>query len=93
MGFAPSKAKEVPMLVLSRKLGESIVIGKDIKVTVLYVDRYKIRLGIEAPRQVAIYREELLPEAKESERAADQQDHPTQERPPTEGTAEESRSA
>jgi carbon storage regulator CsrA len=69
------------------------VIGKDIRVTVLYVDRHKIRLGIEAPRQVVIYREELLPEAKERERATDQQNHSAQERLPTEGGAEESRSA
>ena len=49
------------MLVLSRKLGEKIFIGDNICITVVDIDRGKIRLGIEAPRDVPIYREELLP--------------------------------
>jgi carbon storage regulator len=49
------------MLVLSRKLGEKIQIGEDICVTVVDIDRGKIRLGIEAPREVPIFRQELLP--------------------------------
>ena len=50
------------MLVLSRKLGEKIFIGDNICITVVDIDRGKIRLGIEAPRDVPIYRQELLPE-------------------------------
>jgi carbon storage regulator len=53
--------KETIMLVLSRKLGEKIFIGDNICITVVDIDRGKIRLGIEAPREVAIYRQELLP--------------------------------
>lgn len=49
------------MLVLSRKLGEKIFIGENICITIVDIDRGKIRLGIEAPRDVAIYRQELLP--------------------------------
>ena len=49
------------MLVLSRKLGEKIYIGDNICITVVDIDRGKIRLGIEAPRNVPIYRHELLP--------------------------------
>lgn len=49
------------MLVLTRKVGERIYIGDNITVTVLEVDRGKCRIGIEAPRNVAIYRQELLP--------------------------------
>lgn len=49
------------MLVLSRKLGEKIIIGDQITITVLDVDRGKVRLGIEAPRSVPVYRQELLP--------------------------------
>lgn len=48
------------MLVLSRKLGEVIFIGNNIKIVVVDIDRGKIRLGIEAPRDVAIYRQELM---------------------------------
>jgi len=49
------------MLVLSRKLGEKIFIGENICITVVDIDRGKIRLGIEAPRDVPIFRQELLP--------------------------------
>jgi carbon storage regulator len=53
------------MLVLSRKLGEKIFIGEHICITVVDIDRGKIRLGIEAPRDVSIYRQELLPDKPE----------------------------
>lgn len=58
------------MLVLSRKLGEKFFIGTDICVTVVDIDRGKIRLGIEAPREVVIYREELMTEQQMEERKA-----------------------
>lgn len=48
------------MLVLSRKLGEKICIGNNICITVVDIERGKIRLGIEAPRDVPIFRQELL---------------------------------
>ncbi len=50
------------MLVLSRKLGEKIVIGEDIVVTVVKIDRNQIRIGIEAPSKVPVYREEIAPD-------------------------------
>jgi len=49
------------MLVLSRKLGEKIVIGDNIVLTVVKIDRNQIRLGIEAPADVPIFREEISP--------------------------------
>jgi carbon storage regulator len=49
------------MLVLSRKLGEKICVGENICITVVDIDRGKIRLGIEAPRDIPIFRQELLP--------------------------------
>jgi carbon storage regulator len=52
---------ERSMLVLSRKLGEKILIGDDIVLTVVKIDRNQIRLGIDAPSDVAIYREEIAP--------------------------------
>jgi len=48
------------MLVLARRKGEAIVIGRDIRITVLRVTPRSVRLGIEAPRNVTVYREELL---------------------------------
>lgn len=53
------------MLVLSRKLGEKIYISDNICITVVDIDRGKIRLGIEAPRDVPIFRQELLGEPKD----------------------------
>jgi len=49
------------MLVLSRKLNEKIVIGNGIVITVVKVDRNQVRLGIQAPGDVPVYREEILP--------------------------------
>ncbi len=49
------------MLVLSRKVDEKIVIGSDIVVTVLEIRGNRIRLGIEAPREVPVHRAELVP--------------------------------
>jgi carbon storage regulator len=47
------------MLVLSRKLNEKIVIDGDIILTVVKIDRNQVRLGIEAPPQVRVFREEI----------------------------------
>ena len=48
------------MLVLSRKINETILIGDDIKITLLGVDGDKIKIGIDAPKAMKIFREELL---------------------------------
>ena len=47
------------MLVLSRKKGESIVIGEHIVVTVVDLRNGKVRLGVEAPKEVPVHRQEL----------------------------------
>lgn len=48
------------MLILSRKLGESIVIGEDVSVTILGITGGQIRIGIDAPKHVAVHREEIF---------------------------------
>ena len=53
------------MLVLTRKVGESIKINEDVKITVIDVKGKNIRLGIEAPRETKIYREEVFLRIKE----------------------------
>jgi carbon storage regulator len=58
------------MLVLSRRLGESVVIGDDVVVTVLEIRGDVVRLGIDAPRHVQVRRQELLAEVEKSNRAA-----------------------
>ncbi len=47
------------MLVLSRRYGESIQIGKDISVTILGVRGEKIRVGVDAPQNVEVHRDEV----------------------------------
>jgi carbon storage regulator len=49
------------MLVLARKLGERIMIGDRIVVTVVKMDKGHVRLGIEAPREVPVFRKEIDP--------------------------------
>ncbi len=60
------------MLVLTRKAGESIVIGSDIRVTVLEMQGRQIRLGIEAPLDISVHRGEVYERIREeNERAAE----------------------
>jgi carbon storage regulator len=58
------------MLVLSRKVSESLLIGQDIRITVLKVERSHVRIGIEAPGSTIILRAELA----ELNRKADAED-------------------
>ena len=52
------------MLVLTRKLGQSIIINDNIEVTILDVKGDSVRLGVEAPKNVTIYRHEIYEEIK-----------------------------
>lgn len=47
------------MLVLSRRLGETLIIGDDVKITVLGISGNQVRLGIAAPKNVSVHREEV----------------------------------
>lgn len=52
------------MLVLTRKTGQSIVINENIEITIIEVKGDSVKLGIEAPREVSIYRHEIFEEIK-----------------------------
>jgi len=58
------------MLILTRRLNESLMIGDQVKITVLGVKGSQVRLGIEAPRDVSVHREEIF-ERIIAEKAAD----------------------
>ena len=52
------------MLVLSRKLGQRFQVGSEVRVTIVKIDRHSVRIGIEAPDDVTVYREEIAPKVK-----------------------------
>jgi carbon storage regulator len=58
------------MLVLSRKVNQSIMVGDNVRVVVVAVDRDQVKLGIEAPREIAVHRSEIYEEIQRSNRAA-----------------------
>ena len=47
------------MLILSRRAGETIMVGDEVSITVLGIDGNQVRIGINAPREIAVHREEI----------------------------------
>ncbi len=66
------------MLVLSRKKNESIVINNDITIVVVEIRGDKVRLGIEAPREVPVHRQEVYDAIKRSEKESENASKSTQ---------------
>lgn len=60
------------MLVLTRKPGQTITIGDDVKVTIMEVKGGQVKLGIEAPKDVAVFREEIYLKVQQENIAAAQ---------------------
>jgi carbon storage regulator len=58
------------MLVLSRKLNQSIMIGDNVQLVVVSIDRDTVKLGIQAPREVPVHRAEVYEEIQKANRAA-----------------------
>ncbi len=58
------------MLVLTRKTNESIIIGDDIAITVLGIDGDQVRLGITAPKDIAVHRREVYEQIKKANEEA-----------------------
>ncbi len=52
------------MLVISRRINEKIKIGDDIEIVIVSIDKNQVKIGIEAPKNVAILRDELIEEVK-----------------------------
>lgn len=57
------------MLILTRRVGETVMIGEDVTVTVLGVKGNQVRVGVNAPRSVAVHREEIFLRIKKEREA------------------------
>jgi carbon storage regulator len=68
------------MLILTRRVGETLMIGDEVTVTVLGVKGNQVRIGVNAPRDVAVHREEIYERIKREQ--AEQQRDATSEPPP-----------
>ncbi|HBO37807.1 MAG TPA: carbon storage regulator [Pasteurellaceae bacterium] len=55
------------MLILTRKVGESLLIGDDISITILNVRGNQVKIGVNAPKDVSVYREEIYQRIKQAE--------------------------
>lgn len=47
------------MLILTRRVGETLIIGDDVKITVLGVRGHQVRIGVDAPKDISVHREEI----------------------------------
>lgn len=55
------------MLILTRRIGETLMIGDDVSITVIGVKGNQVRIGIDAPKEVAVHREEIFKRIKSDE--------------------------
>jgi carbon storage regulator len=61
-------SRRKPMLVLNRKQGEFIMIGDDIRIVVVEIVKGKVRLGIDAPKEMPVHRKEVYDAVKRGEK-------------------------
>ena len=69
--FGRASAKESSMLVLSRKKNESIIINDDITIVVVEIRGDKVRLGVEAPKEVPVHRNEVYEAIRRNQQKPD----------------------
>lgn len=73
------------MLILTRRVGESLMIGDEINVTVLGIRGNQVRIGVNAPKEVAVHREEIYERIKQEKTGATPEAAPSPESGPQGG--------
>lgn len=63
------------MLILTRRVGETLMIGDDVTVTVLGVKGNQVRIGVNAPKEVAVHREEIYQRIQREKNASVDEDN------------------
>jgi carbon storage regulator len=66
------------MLILTRRIGESVMIGDDVTVTVLNVHGNQVRIGVHAPRDVPVHREEIFERIRHAQLIEEPSELPTE---------------
>ena len=67
--FFELERKEQTMLILTRRVGETVMIGDSVTVTILGVKGNQVRVGVNAPKEIAVHREEIYERIKREEQA------------------------